>query len=188
MTQGLVKQDLAQVLILEDEPSQLQTLTSILEEEGFGVVGCIQCADAIAALKRGTISVAIVDLCLPDLSTLELLRALEPWSERIPIIVNTAYGSYESAKEAVNLGAFAYVEKAGPPERLIRQVYRAVEERLQRYAGELEALVAHRNQELEQANATLRASEERFEMLFDQAPLGYQSLDAQGRIIVVNRA
>ena len=110
MTEALIGRDQPQVLILEDEPAQLQTLTAILEEEGFAVVGYDNAIDALAGLERDNITVAIVDLCLPDLDTLELLRALEPWSKRVSIIVNTAFGSYESAKDAVNLGAFAYVE------------------------------------------------------------------------------
>lgn len=188
MTEALVGEDLARILVLEDEPAQLQTITAILEEEGFQVIGCMTCADALTALAHNSIAVAIVDLCLPDLSTLELLRTLERWSEHVPIIVNTAYGSYESAKEALNLGAFAYVEKAGDPEQLVRQVHRAIQERLKQYAGRLEQAVADRTQALEKTNQALRESEERFQLLFEQAPVGYQSLDAQGNIIEVNQA
>lgn len=186
MTEALINQDIAQVLILEDEPSQLQTLTEILQDEGFGVIGCPNAAEALATLEQDKVTVAIVDLCLPDISTLELLQALEPWSDRVSIIVNTAYGSYETAREAVNLGAFAYVEKAGDPEQLVRQVHRAIQERLKRYAEELEQAVAERTQDLEQANERLRESEEKYRSIFEIAACLITSVKEDGTIVDCN--
>jgi signal transduction histidine kinase len=71
-------------------------------------------------------------------------------------VINTGYGSYESARDAVNLGAFAYVEKAGDPAEIVRHVHRAFHARLRRYAEDLESAVAERTREWQEANEALR--------------------------------
>ena len=70
---------------------------------------------------------------------------------------HTGYGSFESAKIAVNLGAFAYVEKLGNPDELLRHVHRACREEIHSYADKLEAAVAQRTKEFEDANDKLRS-------------------------------
>jgi signal transduction histidine kinase len=159
------RQDQAIVLILEDEEAQRKTLTAIIEDEGLPVRACSRAAEAMSALAQGNVAVAVVDLRVPDVSTHGLLEALAPWSDRVPIIVHTAFASYESAKDALNGGAFAYVEKAGNPEELVRHVHRAFHSRLRRYAEELERAVDARTRELQNANAALHQSEKRYKAL-----------------------
>jgi len=174
------------VLVVEDDKAQLRTLCDILEDEGFEPIGCATANEALNHLDGGQIDVAVVDLRLPDLSETALLERLGAFSEHIPIIIHTGHSSYESAKEAINWGVFAYVEKAGDPAELLRQVHRAIQRRLVQRAEELEAAVAERTGELRKADAGLKESEERFRSLFENAPLGYQSLDANGDFMEVN--
>lgn len=171
-----VRQTQTNVLILEDDESQLKTLTAILEEEGFPVLACNRATEAIDALAQGNVATAVVDLCVPDLSTRGLLEALTQWSDRIPVIVHTAFASYESARDALNRGAFAYVEKAGNPEELIRHVHRAFQSRLRHYAEELERAVDTRTRELRNANAALRRSEERYKALASELTVAEERL------------
>ena len=99
------------VLVVDDEPD-LRTLYELtLLREGYDVetAGCVE--DAWAALADRTFSAVITDMRLPDGSGIELLRRLEEAGRREKIIVITAYGSAESAVEALKAGAYDYLTK-----------------------------------------------------------------------------
>ena len=136
------------LLIVEDEAAQLHTLTRIMQAEGFEVFGCQTAAAALDYLQHHDVGVAIIDLRLPDLDGVCLVHRIREVNCTARIIVHTAYSSFESAKELLNLGAFAYVEKLGDPQELLGHVHRAMHEHLRQYAATLEAAVAARTREL----------------------------------------
>jgi signal transduction histidine kinase len=136
------------LLIVEDEVAQLRTLTRIMQAEGFEVFGCQTAAAALDYLQRHDVGVAIIDLRLPDLDGVRLVHRIREMNCTARVIVHTAYSSFESAKELLNLGAFAYVEKLGVPQELLGHVHRAMHEHLRQYAATLEAAVAARTREL----------------------------------------
>jgi len=190
------------LLVVDDDDGQLRALTNFFEEGGFDVVACSTGTQALERLRSENIRVALVDLRLPDLSGIELLDRLRAVTDRVQVIIHTAHGSYASAKDAVNLGAFGYVEKGSDASELMDVVHRAFRTHLTRYARELEDAVAKRTRELSEVNeslrceieehkrteAALRESEQRFRLLYERSPLGYQSLDEQGRFLEVNDA
>ena len=149
-------QAISRVLIVEDDEAQLRSLSMILRSEGFDVVTCSTGAEALEYLANDDIDVAIVDLRLPDVDETELLARLSDHSERVPMIINTGYGSYASARHAIDGGAFAFVEKGADPAELVGHVHRAIQTRLRRRTEELEAAVAERTRELDQSNEALR--------------------------------
>ena len=120
------------VLIVEDDDAQRWTLAEILTEEGLDVTACASAAEALEHLGRDDIQVVVLDLRLPDLTGVQLLNRLGDRADSTSIIINTGHSSYESAKDVLNLGAFAYVEKAGDPEELLRDVHRAMAFQLRR--------------------------------------------------------
>ena len=146
------------VLIVEDDVAQLQTLTDILHDEGFHVHGCPTGASALRYLDNAPpMDVAVVDLRLPDVDGNQLLDEIRKRDDEIRVIIHTGYGSFGSAKEAVNSGAFAYVEKLGNPDELVRHVHRAVTQRVHQSNLQLEAAVAARTAELQESESRLRA-------------------------------
>ncbi|MCX6069433.1 MAG: response regulator, partial [Chloroflexi bacterium] len=120
MESGKQSQERSRLLIVEDDEAQLRTLTAIMRAEGFEVAGCSTAAEALKHLNGGGFAVAVVDLQLPDLPEEQLLTRLRAVTDDVRVIINTGYGSYKSARDAVNLGAFAYVEKAGDPAEIVR--------------------------------------------------------------------
>jgi PAS domain S-box-containing protein len=172
---------LSRLLIVEDDLSQLRTLTEIFREEGFEVIGCPLAAEALQFLEREEFSVAILDLRLPDLHGTQLLARINALTDRVRVIIHTAYGSFDSAKEAVNLGAFAFVEKLSDPAELVRHVHRAAREHIDRYARDLETAVAERTQ-------ALRQSEEQYRELFENAHDVVFTCDLSGRFLAFNKA
>lgn len=118
------------VLIVEDNEAQRITLCDLLGDDGFMIHTAGSAGEALAIAGRADIAVAVVDLRLPDLSGTEFLRKLREVNHQTRVIIHTGYGSFDSARDSVNLGAFAYVEKMGDPGELIRHVHRAVRERI----------------------------------------------------------
>lgn len=147
---------LSRVLVVEDHPHQLRTLTELLETEGIEAIGVSTGTEALAALEREEVGIVVVDLHLPDRDGTALLEQLRARSETTRIIIHTGTGTFATAKDAVNLGAFAYIEKGEDPHELISHVHRAREANLTRYAESLEAAVAQRTAELERRFIDLR--------------------------------
>ncbi len=176
------------LLILEDNKAQLQTLTALMQDRGFQVVGYSSALDALEHLAREKTDVAIVDLRLPDVREDELLDKLRSFADEVSIIVNTGYGSYGTARNALNIGAFAYVEKAGDPDELVHHIHRAIETRLIRRAETLEQAVAERTRELQQANEAAQQQLNFQQTLIDAIPLPVFFTDIHSRYLGGNFA
>ncbi|GJL50575.1 MAG: hypothetical protein NPIRA01_18020 [Nitrospirales bacterium] len=149
---------LSRILIVEQEPVQREALMDQLKDEGYDVIGVGTAREAVEQAQQDNFGVAIIELCLPDHNGIQLLEELRTATIGIRVIIYTEHSSLDSAKDAVNLGAFAYIEKEQRPGELLRQVDRAMRSQLDQYARELEESVAERT-------ATLQEREERFRQL-----------------------
>ena len=102
----------ANILIADDEKGMLNTLSGILEDEGYRIVGCQNGREAIEYLTcdsaEAPIDIVISDLKLSDLSGLDILALLKKINSDAAFILITANASLETAIEALNQGAFAY--------------------------------------------------------------------------------
>lgn len=164
------------IFVLDDNEGQLNTIQAILEDEGFDVYAFLRVNDAFDFLKCHEVDVAIFDLRMPEITELELIEKVRPIADRIPVIINTAYGSFDTAKKAVNVGAFAYLEKAGDPGFLIREVNRAIYNRLEKTKELLEIAVRERTYELEleiekrkEIEDALRESEKKYRLIAENS-------------------
>ncbi len=120
------------ILIVEDVGGQRRTLSLILKREGFKIVACASGEEGLEAAREHEIAVAVLDYKLPDLTGIEILEELKKIDERTQGILHTAYGSFDSARDAVNLGAFAFLEKPSDPAEMVRCVHRAASEWMRR--------------------------------------------------------
>lgn len=156
MAETTERDTIPRVLVVEDQPAQLHTLIGLIQDEGFDVSGCETAAEALELVQTTTFAAAVVDLRLPDMDGTELLKKIQAIDDKVRVVINTGYGSFDSAKQAVNLGAFAYTEKAQDPKDLLKHVHAAVRWRLESYAKELEQAVAAHTRELRRSNEELR--------------------------------
>lgn len=145
----------SRVLVVEDSHEDLQLLCDILQGEGFRAVGCRSAAEALSQIQHDCFGVAIIDHRLPDLSGAQLLEQIRRCDDQVRVIICTGATSYDSLKEALNLGAFAYVENLNDPSELLRHVHRACRERFDSYALDLERAVEERTEKLARSNQQL---------------------------------
>ena len=104
--------------------------------------------EGLAALSRESIDCVILDLEMPGKDGFAVLRAMKERGIETPVVVYTGTGNYDRCAQAIRLGAYAFVDKADPVERVAREVENAVERRqlltevaeLRRYSAEDTAL------------------------------------------------
>lgn len=99
------------VLVLDDEPHVLKTLTLALQSFGAEVDAFARPNDALAAAAPGRFDLALVDLMMQPMDGLEVLAALRRRVPETTVVLMTAHGSVETAVHAMREGAYDYLEK-----------------------------------------------------------------------------
>ena len=118
------------ILVIDDDPGFRELLATILSDEGYEVESGASIADALRLGAARQYSLVISDLRLPDGSGIGILRWFSEQAPNVPVIVITAFGTFESAVEAVKLGAEDYLGKPlNSPDELRMTVRRTLEQR-----------------------------------------------------------
>lgn len=136
------------ILIVDDEPNALKVLAAIMGEEGYRVVTAGSVEAALPRFREIDFDAVITDMKMPGLSGMDLFGILAKDHPDIPVVFLTAYGTVESAVEAMTRGAFYYFIK--PPDYLNLKgiLSRAVEQRrLKRELSELKKRLAQERRE-----------------------------------------
>ncbi len=102
---------MSNILIIEDEPRMRRLLEISLGEDGHHVNAVEDAETGLKALRRNSVDLVITDLKLPGMSGLEFLQEAKRLSAGVPIVVMTAYGTVETAVDAMKAGASDYVLK-----------------------------------------------------------------------------
>jgi len=113
------------VLVVDDDKNQAETLSNLLNKEGFESKYAIDEGKAIYFYQRGY-NIVLMDLKMPKISGIELMEKLKEISDGIFIFI-TAYGTIPSAVEAIKKGAFDYLTKPIDFENLLNVLKRAIE-------------------------------------------------------------
>ena len=105
-------------LVVEDDRAMRASLVDLLEAAGWRVEACARAENAEAALVEFEADVILSDMRMPGMSGLELLRSLVP-GEAPPLVLISAHGDIPMAVEAIQAGAYSFVEKPYEPRRLL---------------------------------------------------------------------
>jgi two-component system response regulator HydG len=119
----------ARVLVVEDDVEMLALLQTELEEAGLEVLTATRADEALEVARRHAVDVVVTDLVMPGMKGDELLRRLRALAPGTPVVIMTAFGSIESAVDAMREGAFHYVTKPFRVEQLIVTIENALAER-----------------------------------------------------------
>ena len=115
------------ILVIDDEPSVTGALGIILREAGYEVLIADRVAKAMSILSSRSFDLVITDLRLADGTGIDLITHIKKNTPDTEVILMTAYGSVEITIEAIKLGAYYYLEKPLPPDRVLTLVERALQ-------------------------------------------------------------
>lgn len=115
------------ILVIDDDEAVLESCRTILEDEGHEVEVASQGVAALELLRRKWFHLALIDLKMPEMNGLELLEQASSIDPDLVQIIITAYGTIESAVEAVKKGAFNYITKPFTADQLMAAVNKGVE-------------------------------------------------------------
>jgi two-component system response regulator HydG len=117
------------VLVIDDEESNRLTLERLLTREDFAVVHAPHGRDGLEIVRAEPIDVVLTDLKMPGMSGLDVLKAVRTLDPDIEVVVMTAYGTVDTAVEAMKEGAFDFVAKPLKRAELVRTLRQAAERR-----------------------------------------------------------
>jgi two-component system response regulator PilR (NtrC family) len=115
------------ILLVDDEPSILSVLSTLLKAEGYEVTVASGGEDAKEELSQNDYDLMISDIRMSPVNGMDLLRKVHDERPGMSVIMLTAYGSVETAIDALKLGAFDYVTKPFKVDELLITVQRALE-------------------------------------------------------------
>src|SRR5262249_35453863 len=118
------------VLIVDDVPAMAEQYAYDLKRlRRYETLIAQSGRNALESLTRDAIDCVILDLEMPGMDGFEVLRCVERLGLRVPVIVYTGTGNYDRCIEAIRLGAYSFIDKAEPMERVAQEVENALERR-----------------------------------------------------------
>jgi DNA-binding NtrC family response regulator len=116
----------SRILIVDDDHVSCRLFTEVLEGEGYDVQQAHNGEEALDRLRGQVYDLLLTDVRMPGITGLDVTRAMRQEQPQLPIIVMTAFGSMETAVEAIQEGAFDYVSKPMNLDELKKIVSRAL--------------------------------------------------------------
>ncbi|MCL4209973.1 MAG: sigma-54 dependent transcriptional regulator, partial [Phycisphaerales bacterium] len=118
---------MSRILIVDDKELMRDSVASILARKGHSVVVAPGARAALAKIAEKSPDVVVTDLQMPEMNGLDLLEQIRAQDEHLPVVFMTAYGTVETAVQAMKRGAFDYLTKPFSGDELVVAVDRAVE-------------------------------------------------------------
>jgi two-component system, OmpR family, KDP operon response regulator KdpE len=128
--------DKTPILVVDDEPAIRRLLRTSLTAEGFEVIEADTAQKALELAASGKAEILILDLGLPDLDGLDVIRRLRASGSKLPIIVLSSRGDERGKVEALDLGADDYVTKPFGIAELVARIRTALRHRFQEQGSE----------------------------------------------------
>jgi DNA-binding NtrC family response regulator len=117
------------IIVIDDEPNIRKILEALLTREGYEVFSFDGFKSAMATLNTEDVSVVITDLSMPEHTGLDVLKYCKEYSQDLPVILITAFGTIEAAVTALKIGAFDFILKPFDQDELLRVVLKAIQTR-----------------------------------------------------------
>jgi len=143
-------EQLIDILVVDDEQQMREVLRDVLEEHGYFVEEASGGWEALEKLASHSYDLVLLDLKMPDLDGIEVLKRARAQKSDICAIMMTAFASPETAVEALKNGAYDYITKPFSPEDLISTIERALrEQELERQNKRLLETLQHKTERLD---------------------------------------
>ncbi|MDR3037836.1 MAG: sigma 54-interacting transcriptional regulator [Candidatus Adiutrix sp.] len=133
------------ILIVDDEKNYHLPLTTLFRHEGYETLSAYSGREAWEILIEREVDLVLSDMTMPDGDGLELLTRIKATKAEIPVVMLTAFGAVDLAVEAMKIGAFDYLTKPCPNDKMLQTVAKALEfSRLGRQVRELNSALTRR--------------------------------------------
>jgi len=113
------------ILVVDDEENYLVVLSAFLAEEGYETLTAENAQRALEILESADVDLVLTDMKMPSMDGIELLRRVKTRFPDMPVVMMTAYGTVEKAVEAIQEGAFNFIQKPFQNETLKQIVDKA---------------------------------------------------------------
>lgn len=115
------------ILLVDDETDMLKLLSMIIREKTpYETAGTNNPYEALELVQNSEFSLVITDLKMPGLDGIELLERIRKFNAEMPVIFITAYGTIESAMEAMGKGGFDFITKPFKKEQILYTIEKAL--------------------------------------------------------------
>jgi two-component system response regulator GlrR len=146
---------LGKILVVDDDRNLVELIQMRLEKADYEVVTSLNEEEAVEKAKEQLFDLSIVDLQLVNTDGISLMEDLHRIIPEMPVIILTAYGSIESAVDAIKRGAYSYLTKPFEHQELLLQIQKAIENR--RLTSEVERLKVLLGERYSYANVVTRS-------------------------------
>jgi DNA-binding NtrC family response regulator len=174
----------SKILICDDEEGILNYLKKLLESQGLAVEIFSAGSALLQRLLAGEVSDAdllLQDMKMPDMDGIQVLREVKKLRPALPVIIMTAYGTIDAAVEAIKLGAYDYVTKPFPKEKILGVLENALEREL--LIKENRELREELNKPAESATIIFRS--DKFREIYD---LTLQVAESEANIMILGES
>jgi DNA-binding response OmpR family regulator len=135
------------ILIVDDEENLRKTLSRILSKAGYTVTTASSGEEGLSLLQAGAYDLAFIDLLMPGIGGVELLKEIRVIYPEMPVLILTAHATLETAIEAVREGARDYLIKPADPQLILDRVKEILDEmsqpaRQRELLGQIQNLVS----------------------------------------------
>jgi len=117
------------VMVVDDEEGIRESLSGILEDEGYAVLSASSGEEALNILKEQTPDLIVLDIWLPGIDGIQTLQEIKNLKPDIPVVMISGHGNIELAVKATRTGAYDFLEKPLSLERVLLVANRALEKR-----------------------------------------------------------
>jgi two-component system response regulator FlrC len=114
------------VMVVDDDPGMREGMALSLKRAGFVTEQARSGEDALRMTRPGAFDAVVTDLRMTGMDGLQLTARLKALDTSLPVLLVTAFGSLDTAREAMRLGAFDYLSKPFGPEELVQAVRKAI--------------------------------------------------------------
>src|SRR5512143_1914616 len=143
---------MSSILIVDDEEGMRKSLSMLFQKEGYQVCQAGSGEDAIRSLDRDKFDLIITDLRMDGISGTYLLEYIKDKRLQVPVVIMTAYGTIDSAVDAMRMGASDYIAKPFEYDEILHRAKRAMER-------------AETAREMDKMLQAQKASQENFSMI-----------------------
>ncbi len=110
------------IMIVDDNKSFLESMRDFLTEQGVAVDSYDNARDALRAYKRSKINLVFIDVYMPEMSGLELLRAIRAYDSEAAVMMITGMADSRVRSEARTGGALGFLEKPFAPQKMLEVI------------------------------------------------------------------